>query len=241
MRCAVITNETIKVVSQGTPRFRRRALWFYLAKLGFMSTFAQSSRLQVFRSSLAAVLFFIFIAGAFWQLKKPALEQTKPVHVCNFERITALLKSMDGEGFYLLRNEQEWIEMLPAGQEWDVYRALESSISYVRVANHEHSLNNIYVTGKLSKCVHEIIPPNAQEPTSLYYGLPVERYVKNKRYFTLEHWYIKTPFTERQSIYDSEDSRLVKRTALKLTDFNLHHLAEKNIHLTQTDLKRYMR
>ena len=202
----------------------------------------KSTRQQIFRLGLAAVLFLAFIAGAFWQQTTPARQQKKPPHICTFEKVTAPFKFYDGEGYYLLCDgKEEWLEILQASQEWDIYLALESSISYVLKPNHEHSLNHIYATGRLSKCAHRIIPPNAGEPTSKYIGQPIEDYVKNRHYFVLEGWYIETPFLERQEIKDSEDSRLVKRTALKLTDFNLHGLAEKKISFTQNDLKRYMR
>ena len=131
--------------------------------------------------------------------------------------------------------------MLSSGKEWDVYLALETSISYVTTPNEWHSLNNTYATGRLSKCVHKIIPPNAGNPNSKEYGLPVERYTQNKRYFALDSWYIQTPFIESQQLNDSEESRLVKRRALKLSDFNLRWLAAKSVRFTQSDLKRYMR
>lgn len=211
----------------------------FFSKVGKLT---KSTRQQIFRLGLAAVLFLAFIAGAFWQQTTPTRQQKKPPHICTFEKVSAPFKFYDGEGYYLLRDgKEEWLEILPVSQEWDIYLALESSISYVLKPNKEHSLNHIYATGQLSKCAHKIIRPNAGMPTSKYYGHPVEDYVKKRHYFALEGWYVTTPFLERQEIKDSEDSRLVKRTALKLTDFNLHHLAEKKISFTQSDLKRYLR
>jgi hypothetical protein len=172
-----------------------------------------------------------------------ARKVTATPHVCRYQETEARIVWVDHHGWMIEHNgTQQEIKIKQPSREFELLMALDSKITALEYTSAVKEKTRIYAVGRLLSCIHpppQITASQAELASTCLHTGDEHKY----RNFILERWYLKKPFYEAyyDEFLDEPAWKIIKRTALQVSDFEHHRLQGKNIVLKAEDWERRVR